>query len=56
MSYGVFYITMATFLLTLLMNEFTKYGHPNLLLVHPLLNVMWFILHPHIYVMKYCHG
>ena len=45
----VFYVTMVTFLMTLLMNKFTSIAYSNFLLdCH--------ILDPNNFVMKCCHG
>ena len=57
-SVMVFDVTMVTFLMTLLMNEFYKYCLPYVLSVHSNVNnwnKAWYILHPNIPVLKYCH-
>ena len=47
----VFYVTVVTSLMTLLMNKVTNTITLNFYFIY-----FWYILHPNIHVMKYCHG
>jgi hypothetical protein len=55
----VFYVILATFLVTFIVIKVTNICHPNLLLVLPNANEsnkVWYILHPYIFAMKCSHG
>ena len=53
----IFYVSVVTSLMSLLLNNFTSHIIPNLLLVHSdaiYWNKVSYILYRNIYVMKYC--
>lgn len=52
----VFNVIEATFLMTLLLKKFTRPVTPTYISCNEILKKVGYILHPHIFVMKCCHG